>query len=544
MRLLSRILAAVAASGIWLFIPGSTSARPASYPVWPSFLSTGCNAIQGPTGSTTISCGQGAFLLSQINSGYACNQVDISITSFGSGPFTVTGTVNSGSQSNTLSINGTGNYYMTFPGFLVNNLVTIQISAPDSGSMTIGSISSSACPVATSTDTPNPSFTATNTPVPVTGTPTPIPTNTPFPSGHSTFTPAPTQTGTPPVSTHTPTVTPTIDPTSSWFNCGEPSFPMLDCTARSWTDANHNTTSGPWAGSAASCFGDTAPSIQTFAVQFPVQAQCIQTVIAQTNGSLDMLIAMNEFSGQGSFNMNGVSYGPFNTTFGLQQFTFGTAVAGLPYTFQILEQNSIGAQHEWLLQDAWVQPTGGTPGTGTPTLSPTVTSTPTPVPGTSTDTPVPTDTPIPIPGAMSTNIPTSTECPGGCAVKALTAIPGLSTVTTVDTSPFSQLQHLSLARNGCTAFGYVQIPMPVIHGTPALGMTNPLSVTWTLPITHDWDNTHPYSNTAIEPCAMDEIPTSIWDFTYWLSVFGAATVWIMWMIGLVGRLSGDETING
>jgi hypothetical protein len=43
---------------------------------------------------------------------------------------------------------------------------------------------------------------------------------------------------------------------------------------------------------------------------------------------------------------------------------------------------------------------------------------------------------------------------------------------------------------------------------------------------------------------MDEIPTFVWDFTYWLSVFGAAVVWIMWMIGLVGRLSGDETING
>jgi hypothetical protein len=214
----------------------------------------------------------------------------------------------------------------------------------------------------------------------------------------------------------------------------------------------------------------------------------------------------------------------------------GPVTAGVPVLFGVAKQGAPTGIVELSLVQVWVGSSSSTPG---PSPTSTVTVTPTPGPSGT-----PTLTPVPIPGAMSTGIPTSTECPGGCAVKAVTAIPGMATVVTVDTSPFSQLQHLSLARNGCTAFGYVQVPYPVIHGTPVLGSTTPLSVTWTLPVTHDWDNTEPFSNTAIEPCAMSEIPTSLWDFTYWLSVFACSVVFIMWLIGLVGRLSGEETING
>jgi hypothetical protein len=420
--------------------------------------------------------------------------------------------------------------------------------------MTVGGITSTACPVATNTDTPNPSFTATNTPVPVTGTPTAIPTHTPLPSGHSTF----TATNTPlPGSTHTPTGTPTNTPTPgpSFRQCGI-DYPMLNCdmvdgsagvNPTNWT-YNHDPTITVICGNHLG-FGLALTNPGPTAGYENI---CSQTVVPVASGQLWI-----RWQAQGNGNHFGSWRWFLNDTSDFLQIdsssctmssgTFCTAhftsnvISGVSTSMNIAEWGGGVNSTDFRIDNMWISSTGNTP---TPAPTGTDTVTPTPVPGTPTDTPIPTDTLVPIPGAMSTGIPTSTECPGGCAVSALTAIPGLATITTVDTSPFSQLQHLSLARNGCTAFGYVQIPMPVIHGTPALGTTNPLSVTWTLPITHDWDNTHPYSNTAIEPCAMDEIPTFVWDFTYWLSVFGAAVVWIMWMIGLVGRLSGDETING
>jgi hypothetical protein len=113
---------------------------------------------------------------------------------------------------------------------------------------------------------------------------------------------------------------------------------------------------------------------------------------------------------------------------------------------------------------------------------------------------------------------------------------------TVDTSPLSALDHLSLSRSSCTPFGYVQIPYPVITGTPALGQ--PLNFGWTVPVTHTWDNTNPITNTAIQPCAMNSIPSYLWDTTYWGSVVAIAVVFFIWLIGFVGRLSGDHTING
>lgn len=540
MRLLSRILAVVAASGIWLYIPSATEAARAAYPVWPSFLSTGCTALQGPSGSTTIVCGQGAFLLTQVNSGYECNQLDINVTGFNSGPFTATGTVNSGSQSNTISINDTGNYYMQFPGFLVNNLITIQISAPDSGSMTIGYVATNPCPVATKTDTPNPSFTATNTPVPVTGTPTAIPTYTPLPSGHNTFTPSATPTGTLLPNTATATST----PLPAERDCGSPDFPLLNCDflpGNFASDPNHWSNSdnvSPY----SVCYQNPGPTTGPFMLDglSTTGFICAQSVVAHATGSLFARYNYTLNSGSAlQWGLNAVSMS-FGTGCAFNSGTYcvtaiGSVTNGNAYTFGPRGGN-VSA---WIyIDNVWVGSTSSTP---TP-LPPTATNTP--VPGTSTPTFTPTETPVPIPGAMSTPIATSTECPGGCAVAALTAIPGLSTITTVDTSPFSQLQHLSLARNGCTAFGYVQVPYPVIHGTPALGSTTPLSVTWTLPVTHDWDNTQPFSNTAIEPCAMSEIPTFVWDFTYWLSVFACSVVFIMWLIGVIGRLSGDENING
>jgi hypothetical protein len=277
---------------------------------------------------------------------------------------------------------------------------------------------------------------------------------------------------------------------------------------------------------------------------------CDQVVTAGATGNIfvryQATSITNNFTwqlcGTGCFNVDTSSCHAGSGNWCVQNL--GAVTNGASSTFSVgLNRGSStpDSQMYFVFDNFWVGSSGNTP-TPVPSATPTITNTP--APGTPTNTVTVTQTPVPIPGAMSTNIPTATECPGGCAVAALTQIPGLSTRVTVDTSPFSPFTSLSLARSSCAAFGYAQIPYPVIHGTPALGSTTPLSVTWTLPVTHDWDNTQPFSNTAIEPCAMSEIPTYIWDFTYWLSVLGCAIVFIMWLIGVIGRLSGDETING
>jgi len=229
----------------------------------------------------------------------------------------------------------------------------------------------------------------------------------------------------------------------------------------------------------------------------------------------------------------------------------GPTVSGTTYQFGFADDHVGTSGYDAVLHAVFVSSTGASP---TPAPTFTVTATPTLAASTATAaaqmtlTAVAssfTPTPIPIPGTQETLIPTDTPCPGGCAVKQLTQVPGFATRVLVDTSPFSALEHLSLARSSCQPFGYVQIPVPVIHGTPALGSTTPLSFTWTAPVTHTWDDTNVFSNTALQPCAMvNEIPSFVWDLTYWLSVLMCAVGWFMWLIGFVGRLSGDETING
>lgn len=556
-----RILAviALALAPVWGYhsVDAASSTAPAHYPVWPSFLSTGCTAIQGPTGSTSIACGQGSFLLSQINSGYGCNEVDISIDSFQSGSFLVVGTVNSGSQSNTVSITEAGNYYMQFPGFLTNNLVTLQMTAGGSGgTMTISRISGAPCAVPTSTATSNPSFTATNTPIPsstpagATYTITPIPTNTPLPSGHNTFTLTPTSTGTLVPATATTTST----PIPQMYNCGDVTFPLLNCNlygnggSRSIPPTYWNlgaTTgsvlplcstggSGPYFGVIDAAFGGGLPG-----------DVCYQNVTPSISGTVYVHYQAHYFFGSSGPWYWGINGNTTSLTYGSCDVgsanwcdaVLGTVTAGTPVAFSWLNHTGSTESALWVyIGNIFVSSNSSTPTPAPPTNSPTETNTPV------GPTYTPTITPIPIPGAMSTNIATATECPGGCAVSQLTSVPGIATRLAVDTSPFSPFLNLSLSRSPCTPFGYVTIPYPVLTGTPVLGM--PLQYGWTVPVTHTWDNTNPLSNTAIQPCAMNEIPSFIWDFTYWLSVLFGAVTWIMWLLGVIGRLSGEETING
>jgi len=578
-RTLTRLLAVclLALSPLWGV--GSAAARPSLFPYWPSFDAVGCNAVTSSAGIVTIACATGGYVTTQISSAYGgCSQLNIDVQSFSGSDFIVIGTPPVSSEPTTqVVIDGTGTYFMQFQWVPATTVgpIALQFSMPSgNGSMSISSAVVNPCPIQptatntltpSNTPTPNPSDTATNTITPgPSHTPTAIPTNTPLPSGHSTFTATATVT---PRATATPTATagPSFD------NCGSPDYPILNCTllggpgtidsaATDWSIGD--TAYQPFCYAAGQSGGAPFPTMRiNSTITGSAMTACSQTVTPGKSGTLLVRYQYQSVAGSvvelfgGGTTINGGS----GCTVGGSTYcvsSLGTVTAGVPDFFAIQEGPQgccAGSTHlsEWVFDNFWVGISGSTP-----TPAPGVTATTTPTVPASTATAQAqmtltaiassfTPTPIPIPGAQETLIPTDTPCPGGCAVGQLTQVPGFATRVLVDTSPFSALEHLSLARSSCQPFGYVQIPVPVIHGTPALGSTTPLSFTWTAPVTHTWDDTNVFSNTALQPCAMvNEIPSFVWDFTYWLSVLMCAVGWFMWLIGFVGRLSGDETING
>lgn len=551
MRRIIRALAviALALSPVWGVpsVHAASSLAPAKYPYWPSFYSSGCSTTTGPFGGVTLSCGTGSYAATQITSAYGgCSQINIDVNSFGSGPFITSATAPVGGIQNTITINDTGHYYMQLswvPSTTVGP-IEIQFSAPDTGNMSLNNITVDPCPVATSTPTVNPSSTSTNTPIPVTGTSTPIPSNTPLPSGHNTFTATATPTGSPlpPTSTATATAGP------SYRNCGDSTFPLLNCDALGGGGFSGGAQADFWTTSTAVCDNDggSGPpyTVLTYTdIALASQASCSQSVTPTVSGTLFLRYQATGINLSANIIANGTTRAPSGT---LTTASFGTVTAGTPVTVSLQVNNTDGAHAWWYIATAFVSSSSNTP---TPVNTNTSTATATIVPGTSTRTFTPTLTPVPIPGAQETAIPTDTECPGGCAVQQLTAIPGMATIVRVDTSPFDPLKNLSLTRSTCAAFGYAQIPYPHVIGTPAYGSTNPISYTWTTDITGPWDNSIVngsivVTNTALQPCAMSEIPTFVWDLTYWLSVIVMAVGWFLWLIGFVGRLSGEETING
>lgn len=545
-RLLTRLIAVMALALAPLVGVGSVSAQSEHWPVYPSlyYSYSSCNVA-----NNYVVCQPGGLMESQINSGYQCNEIDVVMTTYNAGPVDITMSANDQSVTQTMTIDGDGTYYTQFPGYLVNNLVALEFSMPDGASFGLPTIYSAPCPVATSTptaapsNTPNPSDTPTATVNP-SYTVTPIPTHTPLPSGHSTFTATPTST--PTIATATPVT----------GNCGGPDFPLLNCP---WYGAGVGASYAPgtyWSRSYSS--GNCAYNTSTAGLAYantsyamddpPYSGQtdlCFQSVTPGATGTLYV-----QYRVSGDIGTTNISLVKFCLTSGcgpnLPSYTacpvtgsvdcviaVGSVASGGTTDFSVrMAPVSPGATGLYLALDidrVWVGTTADTP-----TAAPT---------STSTITVEPTNTPLPNPFGSSTPVPSDTECPGGCAVTELTQVPGVQTQITVDTSPFSPLLHLSLARSPCTPFGYVQIPYPVITGTPALGQ--PLNFGWTAPITHTWDDTHLITNTAIQPCAMvGEISPYVWDFTYWGSGVGLAIVFTLWLIGWVGRLSGDHTIDG
>ena len=568
MRRLIRVLAVIALvlSPVWGYqsVDAASSPAPSRLPQWPSYASLGCSL--DPSGIFT--CGSGGTIYTQIPQLYQCAIPQITVNTV-TGTFTITIQDPAGSARTTVTEAGT--YRFVMPFFTLIGQVEYDVNTAAGGTISVSNLVVTPCDIPNTntpvpaTSTPNPSFTPTST---VTAGPSPtftaIPSYTPIVVTHNTFTPTITRTPVPGSSTPTPSVTPF--PTR--YDCGDPTFPLLNCGMGD--NISFGGTFGyKWYG-VPHCFN---PGGATPSTEFEIfsqtlvygTAKCEQDVVAHATGNVYMQVDYSMPGGQGGnsiyFDITGSSeiVNPFSgqTSGGLGQqatINMGPVTAGNTYTWYMRTASSDGWNALVHITNIWVGSTGGTP---LPTASPTPTATVAPATQTAiaiaTLTAVAADytpTPLPIPGAMSTNIPTSTECPGSCTVASLTQVPGMATITTVDTSPFSPLKNLSLSRTSCQPFGYVPVPMPVIIGTPAIGSTTPLSYTWTVPITGVWDDGSingviPLTNTAIQPCAMKkEIPSFVWDLTYWLSVIMLAVGWFLWLIGFVGRLSGEETING
>ena len=197
-RLLAVI--ALALSPVWgvQSLHAASSPAPAHYPVYPSALYSGCAVAS----NGYITCGGGGFVLTQVNSGYACTTLTMTFSGVvlpGSNPIVGTVTANSGSFNANFSVDSDGTYSLSIPGYLVNNLAVIQLTATTGASFFFSNVGIGTCSVpdtatpVPATNTPNPSD--TSTPVPDTATvgpshtPTPIPTFTPIPVSHSTFSP-------------------------------------------------------------------------------------------------------------------------------------------------------------------------------------------------------------------------------------------------------------------------------------------------------------------------------------------------------------------
>ena len=553
MCLLSRFLAviAIALSPVWgvQSIHAASSPAPSRLPQWPSYVSEGCSV----DGAGTFSCAPGGTVYTQIPQLYQCAIPAMTVNTVG-GNFTAT--VQDPAGSAITNIFDAGDFQWTFGYFYLIGQVTFDINTSSGGYINFSNLHVSPCAIpdtatpVPATSTPNPSD--TSTPVPDTATvgpshtPTAIPTFTPIPVGHNTFTPTVTRTGTiTPVATGTGTATPT--PPSCPFGWGfyDCDFQLQGGYTGSWHPGVTPWSTAPWTYGGGSqydwgCDYSGVPGTGICHAASVMQENtvpqdgvfCVNATVAGT-GALTGWAEVDQYTSYAE----SLSSGSVNVC--------TPTLAGGTVLWLYLG-NSDGTYTSWANIQVLFAPSGSTTPIGTYTSTPTAT----PLPGTPTETGTATDTPVSIPGAKETAIPTSTECPGGCIVTALTAIPGLSTRVTVDTSPFDPLKALSLSRSSCQPFGYAQIPYPVIHGTPAVGSTTPLSVTWTVP------NTSTYydgviggdiilTNTAVQPCAMvREIPPVTWDITYWLSVLMLAIGFILWLIGFVGRLSGDHSVNG
>src|SRR6185503_4379744 len=318
---------ALALSPVW-GVP-SVHAASSHTPYWPSFDSSGCNAAGDGQGSVVIACGTGGYVTTQITSAYGgCSQIDLNVSAWGSGPVIAVATAPVGGLQSSVTINSYGDYFMQLswvPSTIVGP-IQLQLSAPDTANYSLSGLTVNPCPVPTSTptasntSTPNPSDTVTHTPT-VTSTPTPgpshtltpIPTNTPLPSGHNTFTP--TLTATP---ANTATVTPTPGPGE--VDCGEASFPVLNCNMQPhlytsqiipptyWTVSgcsgwsSTGTPMGRQAGNPGGFYNDGATMLAfTISNSYDACVGAAQNVIAPVAGTVYLHVA-----GTGSHNMEAV----------------------------------------------------------------------------------------------------------------------------------------------------------------------------------------------------------------------------------------------
>ena len=425
--------------------------------------------------------------------------------------------------------------------------------------------------IATSNDpqptaTATPPLTNTNTPTATLIPGTPPPTNTPRSVTGGTYTPTGTPVG--PTSTATPTST---VPPINYYNCGDVTFPLLNCDNQTGYNASFIFGDGHpipgvayWLtlGSSPSGLGAAEPISSSFcggnAHCTLIQGGERQTVVAGATGNVYALVGIYLIGRPSTSDSTWFCASScFNASFAPQLVTMnlGAVTAGSSYNFSVCgSQNNGGpssvdcegaSNPEYVIYNVWV---GGAV-TPTPANTGTPTPTGTPRPATSTNTPTPTGTRPPYLPTLTPTFPitptpyrTATPCPGGCAVAQVSPLPGIvGTAIIIPTGPFTWLTGLSLGRTACTSFG--QVPILVPHITPVASLT-PLQYGWgpltPIPMATINVNSGPISGTSIIPCADPNIPTEVWDLTYYGGVVALFIVFIGWLIWFVHRLVNNQ----
>lgn len=491
------------------------SLKSSYYPNWDG---NGCRNIV--PSQIEWQCQAGAAMTTTTNQQYVYESVTLSVSTIGSyapwsGSLQIIDVADS-SQDCIVSIPAAAGTWECDISGAIGSELDIQLATSSSG---VEIVQLAFAPLNQPTATPTDTATAT-------GQPTDTPTATVVPG--STSTPIPTNTPRP-VKTSIATVTNTPTPVAPLYrDCGDATFPLLNC---SWVGGSFASSPVSWNNQYPGS-SECAPNDPSNSPLYPFVYNnvggfgpaCDSTVEAHASGNLYMEYQYTPI--QGSLGAGAVTHGG-SATFvslngtGCQAGTANHCIVALVsvttgdlYDFVVFAENGGNGYGDGSLyiDKVWVQSSANpTPATPLPTV-PAATIT---------------DTPLPLPFDTGTPLATGTPCPGGCAVGEATSLPGaIDTVLPIDTSPLSPLEHLSVSRTACQTFGSAPILVPSIHGTPVFGSTEPLSITWSLPVT----------GTTFTPCADPAFSTTWWDLMWHLSVIVTFVAFLSWLIWYVRRL--------
>lgn len=549
----SRILRRAIAASLTLALtlgPQAASGAPLRSSYYPNWDGNGCRNIV--PSQIEWQCQAGAAMTTTTNQQYVYESVTLSVSTIShyapwSGSLQIIDVADS-SQDCIVSVPAAAGTWECDISGAIGSELDIQLATSSPGveivQLAFAPLNQpTATPTDTATATGQPTATSTNTVVPG-STSTPIPTNTPRPIKTAIA----TDTGTP--------VPPTPTPTSSTpgeYDCGPAAYPVLNCNMVPYVWPSSQAIPPPyWDISNTGCGGGTFATASSRPPGNPAGWYNYggDAAVAITYGTggcsgTNYMAGSQNVSAQTAGTLYGSVSGAWYTSPCSTQWFASVSGSG---TWVSLSSSSVEIGHVAagssvfsLMSELQISNYGGcsnfyggygygsggtlsltfvTDSPWTPAPSPTA-PTLTPTPGT------PTETPLPLPFDTGTAIATGTPCPGGCAVGEATSLPGaIDTVLPIDTSPLSPLEHLSVSRTACQTFGSAPILVPSIHGTPVFGSTEPLSITWSLPVT----------GTTFTPCADPAFSTTWWDLMWHLSVIVTFVAFLSWLIWYVRRL--------